>query len=80
MRFSIIMSMALHVLVFFVSLFGLPYIQLSPAMEELPMVVELVSIASETNLPPKPEVKSKLKKLKGDPPPSNQRLNQSLKI
>ena len=57
MRSSILMSLALHMAVILVSVFGLPHIQRSPAMEEVPMVVELVSIASETNLPTKPETK-----------------------
>ena len=71
MHSSILLSVALHVTVILVSIIGLPHIQRSPAMEEIPMIVELVSIASETNLAPQPDVKPKLNKLEEKPPLSS---------
>ena len=57
------MSLVLHVTVVLLSVIGLPYLQRTPAKENIPMVVELVSIASETNLPAQPirEPESKIK-------------------
>ena len=67
------MSLVLHVTVVLLSVIGLPYLQRSPAKENIPMVVELVSIGSETNLPAQPYQKPKPKikevKLPKPPPP-----------
>ena len=61
MRSSFLMSLLLHVTVVLLSVIGLPYLQRSPAKENIPMVVELVSIGSETNLPVQPYQKPKPK-------------------
>ena len=55
------MSLLLHVTVLLLSVIGLPYLQRTPAKENIPMVVELVSIGSETNLPAQPYQKPKPK-------------------
>jgi len=68
MRSSFLMSLVLHVTVVLLSVIGLPYLQRTPAKENIPMVVELVSIASETNLPAQPYQKPKPKSKEVKPP------------
>lgn len=68
MRSSFLMSLLLHVTVVLLSVIGLPYLQRSPAKENIPMVVELVSIGSETNLPAQPYQKPKPKIKEAKPP------------
>lgn len=69
MRSSLLMSVVLHITIILVSVLGLPYIQRTPAMEEVPMVVDLVSIASKTEIPfqsvqkPKPKLQKPKPKL-----------------
>ncbi len=48
------MSVTLHGAVVLVSVFGLPHIQRDLRIEDVPMVVELVTISNETNLPSQP--------------------------
>ena len=68
MRSSFLMSLLLHVTVVLLSVIGLPYLQRTPAKENIPMVVELVSIASETNLPAQP-IREPVSKIKQANPP-----------
>ena len=68
MRSSFLMSLVLHVTVVLLSVIGLPYLQRTPAKENIPMVVELVSIASETNLPAQP-IREPVSKIKQANPP-----------
>ena len=48
------MSVTLHGAVVLLSVFGLPHIQRDLRIEDVPMVVELVTISNETNLPSQP--------------------------
>ena len=56
------MSVTLHGAIVVLSVFGLPHIQRDLQIEDVPMVVELVTISNETNLPsqlvpdPKPKI------------------------
>ena len=45
------MSVLLHLTIILVSVMGLPYLQRTPAKEDIPMVVELIPIATKTNIP-----------------------------
>ncbi len=49
------MSVTLHGAVVVLSVFGLPNIQRDLQIEDVPMVVDLVTISNETNLPSQPE-------------------------
>lgn len=51
----------LHIAVVVVSVYGFPHIRKPPPVEELPMIVELVTIADKTELPPAPEPKPEKK-------------------
>jgi len=71
MRSSILMSITLHAGLVVLSVFGLPHLQRDNMMQDVPMVVELVSISDETNLPsqPEPEPEPKKEEPKPAPPP-----------
>ena len=49
------MSVTLHGAVAVLSVFGLPHIHRDLQIEDVPMVVEMVTISNETNLPSQPE-------------------------
>ncbi len=51
MRSPLSISMVIHVLVSTLSIFGLPFLYKSPAKQQKPMVVEVVSIGNKTELP-----------------------------
>ena len=55
--------MVIHVLVITLSIFGLPFLYKSPAKQQKPMVVEVVSIGNKTALP-KPIKKDVSKQVK----------------
>ena len=71
------MSVTLHGAVVVLSVFGLPHIQRVSQIEDVPMVVELVTISNQTNLPsqpepdPKPKAKPEPKKDASKPVPSS---------
>ena len=65
------MSVAFHGVVVALSVWGLPHIQREAQIEEVPMVVELVTIANETNIPSRPDSESQSSsELKKDAPKS----------
>ncbi len=61
MKLGVTFSVLLHVAVVVVSVYGFPHIRKPPPVEELPMIVELVTIADKTELPPAPEPKPEKK-------------------
>ena len=69
------MSVTLHGAVVVLSVFGLPHIQRDLQIEDVPMVVELVTISNETNLPsqlvpdPEPQIQPDPKKDASKPVP-----------
>ena len=65
MRSTLSISMVIHVLVITLSIFGLPFLYKSPAKQQKPMVVEVVSIGNKTELP-KPVKEDISKELPGD--------------
>ena len=69
MRSSILMSVTLHAGVVVLSLFGLPHIQRDNVTKDVPMVVELVSISTETNIPSQPQDAPEPKKEEPKPAP-----------
>ena len=60
MRSTLSISIVIHVLVITLSIFGLPFLYKSPAKQQKPMVVEVVSIGNKTELP-KPAKKDRSK-------------------
>ena len=68
------MSVTLHGAVVVLSVFGLPHIQRDLQIEDVPMVVELVTISNETNFlsqsEPDPQPKTRLKPKKDAPKPA----------
>ena len=70
MRQSVGYSFLLHVSVATVAYFGLPHISRAPLPVEAPVMVEIVTVAEETNVPPpEPETKPEPKKVEPPPPP-----------
>ena len=70
MRGSLAASFGLHVAVIVLGVVGLPHIRKPPALPEVPLVVELVTIAEETNVPTRPkEPEPKKEEPKPQPPP-----------
>ena len=63
MRSTLSISIVIHVLVITLSIFGLPFLYKSPAKQQKPMVVEVVSIGNKTELP-KPAKKDRSKQVK----------------
>ena len=63
MRSTLSISIVIHVLVITLSIFGLPFLYKSPAKQQKPMVVEVVSIGNKTELP-KPAKKDTSKQVK----------------
>lgn len=83
MRSSVVASAGLHIAVVILAAVGLPSLMKPPAPEPLPMVVELVTLSDETNVPtrpkepeppkkeePKPEPKPEPPKQAEQPPPT----------
>lgn len=69
------MSVLLHLTIVLVSVLGLPYLQPTPAKEDIPMVVELMTIATKTNMP-NPTV-DKSKPLIPEPEPPLPKVSKS---
>ena len=62
------MSVLLHLTIVLVSVLGLPYLQPTPAKEDIPMVVELIPIATKSNMPNPTVDKSKPLTPEPEPP------------
>ncbi|MEE2759937.1 MAG: hypothetical protein VYE18_00640 [Pseudomonadota bacterium] len=78
MRSGILFSFALHVAIVVASVVGLPYLRKPPPLTDIPIIVEVVEIGSETNVPPPEPPKQKVKpkpkpKVKKPPPPATTR-------
>jgi len=61
MKIGVTFSVLLHIAVVVVSVVGLPHIRKPPPVDDVPMIVELVTIAEKTELPPAPEPKPEKK-------------------
>ena len=70
MQRGIIGSVLFHVMVATVSFFGLPYLSSTPALTEMPIIVEIVNVDDFTNPPPpEPETKPEPEAKEEPPPP-----------
>ena len=63
MRNGILFSVAFHIAIVVASVIGLPHLRKPPPPTDIPIIVEVVEIGPETNVPPppKPKVKPKAK-------------------
>ena len=63
MRNGILFSVAFHIAIVAASVIGLPHLRKPPPPTDIPIIVEVVEIGPETNVPPppKPKVKPKAK-------------------
>ena len=76
MRNAVGFSVLFHSAVLVIGYFGLPYIQSSPLMTDIPIMVEIVNVEEKTNAPPpapkpdkKPKQEAKKEEPKKPPPP-----------
>ena len=69
MRQSVLISVLLHTVVVVIAYVGLPQLRRSPPLTETPIVVEIVNVAEETNVPaPAPEPTPEPEQKKSEPP------------
>ena len=70
MRQSVLISVLLHASVVAIAYVGLPQMRRAPPLTEVPIIVEIVNVAEETNAPaPAPEPKPEPEQKKVEPPP-----------
>lgn len=69
MRSSVIASVSLHIVVVILATVGLPTLMKPPPPDPLPIVVELVTLSNETNIPTKPREPEPVKKEEPKPEP-----------
>ncbi|MEE2746031.1 MAG: hypothetical protein VX617_04015 [Pseudomonadota bacterium] len=79
MRTPVIISTTLHVVIFVVAVLGLPKIQRPIAMEEVPIVVELLPVKLETKLPSQNNEKNKQIELNKIEKESNSKIKPMIK-
>ncbi len=68
-RTSLAISSLFHVGIMAVSYYGLPALRDNTPLTDIPVIVELVSVAAITNVAPKPQPKAKPAPPKAKPPP-----------